>query len=304
MKLIRHAAYGLLLSAWALALFSACGNNDDFENGSAATNSNRNQPSANMPREITRMEFPRVKGGQSIIIVHRTTDSGIVEGVNFATEWDTKMHSQRWSCYEMYAGNTGGGAGRFQGGYPHDEDMPAEYQLQTDPYYGSGYQHGHICPSADRQYSKEANRQTFFLSNMQPQLKYFNEADYVWEQMEERVRSWNRNDFRDTLYVVKGGTIDNGNIIKWLNDGTTQIPVPKYFFAAVLCKNSLGYKAIGFWFEHKNYEKNSNLSDYVINIDELERKTGIDFFCNLPDDAERSVQSLSRDNILRAWGFR
>lgn len=302
MKQRTHFLFRLLILAGALLSLAACSSNDDPTDDSVETNANRNLPTGDLPKEITKLEFPRLKGGQSIVIVHKTPDRNIVDGVNFSTEWDNKMHSQRWSCYEMYAGNTGGGVGRYPYGYPHDEDMPSQYQLKSDPYYGSGYQHGHICPSADRQYSLEANKQTFFLSNMQPQLQKFNEVDYVWEQMEKRVRSWNVKSFRDTLYVVKGGTIDNGNIIKWLNDGTTQIPVPKYFFAAVLCKNSLGYKAVGFWFEHKDYPKNSNLADFVVNIDELESKTGIDFFCKLPDGVERTVQSLPRDKVLRVWG--
>jgi endonuclease G len=35
----------------------------------------------------------------------------------------------------------------------------------------------------------------------------------------------------------------------------------------------------------------------------LEAKTGIDFFCNLPDDIENSVESLPVENIKRAWGL-
>ena len=35
----------------------------------------------------------------------------------------------------------------------------------------------------------------------------------------------------------------------------------------------------------------ANLGDYAISIDELEKRTGIDFFCNLPDDIEDYVES-------------
>ncbi|MBR5918522.1 MAG: DNA/RNA non-specific endonuclease, partial [Prevotella sp.] len=78
--------------------------------------------------------------------------------------------------------------------------------------------------------------------------------------------------------------------------------VPKYFYMAVLCKNTQGYKAIAFWAQHLNSDhSNDNLIDYVISIDELENRTGIDFFCNLPDYIEDAVEALPREIVIGAW---
>ena len=67
-------------------------------------------------------------------------------------------------------------------------------------------------------------------------------------------------------------------------------------------KNKQGYKAIGFWVEHLNEDRsNDNLIDYVVSIDELERLTGIDFFCNLPDDEEEQAERIVYPNT---WGLR
>ena len=38
----------------------------------------------------------------------------------------------------------------------------------------------------------------------------------------------------------------------------------------------------------------------MVTIDELEKKTGIDFFCNLPDKTEKEVESKI---ALKAWGL-
>ena len=43
-----------------------------------------------------------------------------------------------------------------------------------------------------------------------------------------------------------------------------------------------------------------NYGDYAISIDELEERTGIDFFCNLPDDIENVVEANATP---KAWGF-
>ncbi|MBF1436746.1 MAG: DNA/RNA non-specific endonuclease, partial [Prevotella micans] len=62
------------------------------------------------------------------------------------------------------------------------------------------------------------------------------------------------------------------------------------------------YKALGFWFEHKA-NKDADLRKYVVNIDRLESLTGLDFFCNLPDNIETRVESLPIESILSIWNF-
>ena len=140
---------------------------------------------------------------------------------------------------------------------------------------------------------------------MQPQKNGFNAK--VWANMEAKVRNWakqNNYTFCDTMYVCKGGTIDNkSQIMKTLSNG---LIVPKYYYMAILIskKQSNGtmkYDAMAFWIEHKESSDNGTaLAKYVITIDELESKTGIDFFCNLPDDIERQVESTVS---MKLWGY-
>jgi endonuclease G len=60
---------------------------------------------------------------------------------------------------------------------------------------------------------------------------------------------------------------------------------------------------MAFWVEHKNEDhSNDNLGNYVVNIYELQKLTGIDFFCNLPDNIENQVESLPVTNVKRDWG--
>ncbi len=296
---MKHFSH-LALLALSMMLFVACGGDDPVDNSGNSTTEDTKNVNSNLsnPNVYTHLlEFPKVKGGSSLILVHSTA----AYGINYSVEWDTDKKSQRWSCYELHSGNSVRNTTRYTNPddqYPQDPLLAQEYQFSSDPFWRSGYDHGHICPSADRLCSAEANKQTFYLTNMQPQLNAFNTG--IWESMESWVRGKNTNSFRDTLYVVKGGTIDRSDyILKTLDNG---LIVPKYYFCAVLCKNSQGYKAIGLWFEHKaNSETISK--KYVVNIDKLEELTGIDFFCNLPDDIEEHVESLPVENVCRAWGF-
>lgn len=238
-----------------------------------------------------------------MVLVHHANVPNSQESVNYALEWDGEKKANRWTCYQMYASNRVSNTSRYESDdnqYPQDPDLPQAYRWETDPFRRSGYDHGHLCPSADRLYSFEANYQTFFLTNMSPQLNAFNAG--VWENMESQLRKWItvKSSVGDTLYVCKGGTIDKADqVLTTLSNGLT---VPKYFFCALLMKNSGGYKALGFWFEHKA-NRDENLESYVVNIDQLESLTGLDFFCNLPDETENHVESLPVENVKRAWGL-
>lgn len=294
---MKHLFQLFLLLGLATTAIS-CGG-DDNENDSVSGNKNINANASSKP-SLNRLEVPRVKGGNSIILVHS------VDGeINYMVEWDCLKKAQRWSAYEMYASNSVGNWKRSNwystswGGDPFQEDpsLPTEFRTTLEMYRGSGYNRGHICPSADRLNSMEANEQTFYLSNMQPQLYSLNGG--LWGKMENQVRTWNKGSFRDTLYVVKGGTIDHENQIKGYT--SSGLLIPQYFFMAILCKNAEGYKAIGFWVDHQTTDHSADyLSGYVKSIDELENLTGIDFFCNLPDATEEHVESKT---YIASWGL-
>ena len=182
--------------------------------------------------------------------------------------------------------------------FKEDPDIPYQYRTKLSDYSGSGFSRGHLCPSSDRLCSREQNSQTFYLSNMQPQWQAHNGG--LWNNLEGLVRKWDNSSFRDTLYIVKAATIDDANIKQYTSSG---LIVPKYFYMAILCVKNHQYKAIGLWTEHKNEsDTNKNYGDYAISIDELERRTGIDFFCNLPDDIEEEVESQGiTDQVLSTW---
>lgn len=295
------------------AIIGVSCSSDDDDNGTPAAERNANRNDASVEPALQRLEFPHVKGGNNRIIIHTNNDQ---YGINYSVEWDCDKRSQRWSCYQMYAANRVQNTKRYypdnskgETQYPFDPDLPDNLYFGFDPFRGSGYDHGHICPSADRLYSADANKQTFYLTNMQPQLNIFNAG--LWEKMEEKLRSWMSTGSKkeDTLYVCKGGTID-----AVYTDGGIQDPilttlangliVPKYFFMALLRKSNSGYKALAFWAEHLGEDhSNDPLVNYVINIRELERRTGIDFFCNLPDNIEEEVETMSEENIKWLWNL-
>lgn len=304
---MKHLSFYLMLIV-VLCTAAACSNSDDDDSGSGGTTSSEANTNKNSTAEsayAAGLEFPHLVSS-NLLLVHTTSQYGL----SYAVEWNPSLKSQRWSCYQMHAGNAKANTTRWYAAegedqYPQDPQLPEQYRFDADPFWNTGYDHGHICPSADRLSSREQNIQTFYLTNMQPQVNGFNAK--VWANMESMVRSWNKDSFRDTLFVCKGGTIEATAACQdpIIEKRSTGLIVPKYYFMAILCKKSGQYKALAFWIEHKASNDTGNaLAKYVVNIDELEEKTGIDFFCNLPDETEKRVESNSADNIKRAFGFK
>ena len=301
-----------------LCLLAGCGDDDDSVVESQSSNTNQNTaisldiytetttPAAIKAGASHGLEIPSLRTGNvDAFIIHTLPDGRL----NYCVGYNKKLKANCWTAFKWYngfssnnknwrrnnwrQGETYNGYGGTNDPYQPDPVLPEALRVNYDDYNGSGYQRGHILGSADRLNSKEANGQTFYLSNMHPQLGAFNEQG-IWFELENHLRSnYDTSTFRDTLYMVKGGTVSAGNYTM-TNGG--KLPCPKYFYMAILAyakkyaKTNGGYYAIGFWMEHKgNTEVVS--SKYAVSIDELEKRTGIDFFCNLPDNIENAVES-------------
>ena len=311
-----------LLLALTLALLTACDDDDKLpkaaqQENTDEDNTNKNPTTQNV--DWGRLEFPHVKNddANSTVLIRRVPTYGI----NYAIEYDMQKRTQRWTCWQWYDGNSGTSWNRnnwdnekdnewamlnmrtYGWGDPFQPDPDLDQSVRTElsEYSGISYQRGHICASGDRLNSKEANEQTFYLSNIMPQSRALNTG--VWESMESQLRSWNTQKFRETLYVVKGGTIDKDDQIRGYTK--TGMLIPGYFFMAVLRKykenGQSKYKAMGFWIRHQDSYSSTKLSDHVVSIAELEQKTGIDFFCNLPDQTEREVENTTKQQIVSDW---
>ena len=239
------------------------------------------------------LEIPALKGGSMNQFITHTTQRNGKDYPTYSLEYSYKYKHSYWIAYR-FDNTTGGNVGRNEA-YKPDPELPSQYAAKHNDYTNSGYTRGHLCASSDRQYSKEANQQTFYMSNISPQSgNGFNQSGSAWNTGEDKVQAWGYNISRstDTLYVVKGGTIGEGMIKGYIKN---EIAIPKYFFMAVLFRSGDNYKAIGFYMPHENLKDDPDKKDpkkYLMSIDALEQETGIDFFHNLPDNIENSRSNL------------
>lgn len=270
-------------------------------------NANRNtEDDLKRNPEGWRLEFPRFYQGtnKTYEVTHYTTEGARGRLVNYSLEWDVNLKANRWSCYQMYDILLQKNVER-NNDFQQDPKIPSNEQTSLRDYKGSGFSRGHLCPSGDRVYSAAQNEQTFYLTNMQPQIQSHNAG--IWSRLEDKVRNWAGQ--CDTLYVVKAATIDKEEYI--CNQADLEIMaqkegkgkslhfsgiVPKFFYMALLAydKSTKTYRALGIWSPHYK----GSTPEYIT-IKELQNRTGIDFFCNLNDDIEQAVEEQIDDTF---WG--
>lgn len=245
-----------------------------------------------------RLEAPRLSGKDSTYFLDHDAIHDGKPVDNYCMEYCGPKRHSRWVAFAVYDGTREKNLNRpIVDPWADDPQIAKEYHITKSDF--GDYQRGHLCASNDRQFCREANEQTFYYTNMSPQLGAFNTG--VWGKLESQVQNkWMRTDgFSDTLYIVKGGTIADDQIIEKIGDGG-KLVVPKYYFMAILSVKGGQYQAIGFFLEHKGDYADYALKDFALSIDQLEEKTGIDFYPNLADDIETAVEATC---VPAEWGL-
>ena len=173
-------------------------------------------------------------------------------------------------------------------------DVPAPYGRAThDSYTHSGYDRGHMCPSADNQHSQQAMVECFYMTNMCPQSHALNSG--AWNDLEIQCRSWARN--YEKIYICAGPIYDKQPYRTIGSRRNYRIAVPDRFYKVVLMvgKNT---KAIGFIYP--NGSANKEMRDYAVSVDKVEQVTGLDFFYQLADKIENQIEKECKPS---AWGI-
>lgn len=231
------------------------------------------------------LELPATDASDGMDFYHHPMTVDGKKTRNYSYYFDYSARVAVWVAYPLNNALIGGSGTRSNAWAP-DPLMPSSDQalIANGNYKGLyGMNRGHQIPSADR-YRPLANRETFYGTNMTPQLGSFNSG--VWAKLEDRVRAWAKS--CDTLYVVTGCVVEPRYGVASDNAGKSVV-APGAYYKAVLRLNRngtfghAGYNACAIYLEHSadNSDRSVNRS-MAMSIRELERKTGVDFFVNLP----------------------
>ena len=156
-------------------------------------------------------------------------------------------------------------------------------QLQPDSTYeydGYGYDRGHLAPSADFRWSKQALSESYYYSNISPQLPEFNRK--LWAELEAALRSYVIT-YNVPLYVVTMPILNDGLPRIERSDNGVSIP-DQFVKVAIDLENNRGIAFI-----MPNAENVDVLSSYAVTIDEAEERTSLNFFNLITSEAIEST---------------
>ncbi len=206
--------------------------------------------------------------------------------------YDTLHRQSAWVAYMLTSSDltatTARRSDRFrpdpairEKGWPHPADRD---------YVRSGWDRGHLLPSADRLGSKEENEATFLFSNVSPQSPALNRR--VWKSLEEEIRRYASR--YDTLLIVTGGICTHeGERI-----GGSGITVPGSFFKAVFARKEGGYISAGFLIPNAASVP-GGCWDYSLPVRELEQLLGMEFFYTLPDSLKEVAFGMNDPGVWK-----
>lgn len=217
-----------------------------------------------------------------------STTNQIIKHDFYTLSYQEKYEQAEWVAYELKPTNFSNTS--YKRPYFIEDKKVTTGSADWRNYKNSGYNKGHLCPAGDMKFSKEAYDDTFFTSNISPQKYDFNSG--VWNRLEQKVRFW--ADKYDGIYVITGGVLEQN--LKTI--GREKVAIPNYFYKVLLDTSRDEIKMIAFLVPHQKSEK--PLYEFVISVDELEEKTGIDFFPSLPDSIENE---LEKAKSYKAWSF-
>lgn len=161
-------------------------------------------------------------------------------------------------------------------------------ELQDDGTYkydGFGYDRGHLAPSADFRWSATALSESYYYSNMAPQVKELNREK--WAELENYMRTYIYRHPESKLYIVTGPVLKEG--LPVIERGVNKVSIPEQFFKVAYDP----YLQKGIAFVMNNTQIPYPVENYAVTIDYVEELTGIDFFAGLEDDLEASVENQS-----------
>lgn len=220
-----------------------------------------------------------------------TASDYVVSYKGYTASYSSETLIPKWVAYELLPEEMEGNNERDDKRFGMDTSLRIRQAMRED-YYGTDWTKGHMAPAADFRWDDEALSETFYFINVCPQNEKLNGKD--WNFLEKQVRRWAKD--YGKVWVVTGPIIGQN---KYGRIGPQKVVVPDQFFKAVMVQDNRGkYHSIGFVMD--NNSSRQYLKDCWMCINDLELITGLDFFPQLDDSIEESVEDQQKPSF---WGI-
>lgn len=213
----------------------------------------------------------------------------LIEKPQYSLSYNRDRGTPNWVAWQL--NNKWFGDVERQNDFDPDESLPATwYRVRPTDYTNSGYDRGHMTPSADRTATVEDNQATFLMTNIVPQTPKNNRG--AWKNLEEYSRELVKAG--KELYIYAGVDGDKEKI-----GSNKQVVAPSYTWKIVVVfdRPGMGLRDIS---ENTRIiavdvpnRKNtsSDWERYLVSVDEIENKTGYDFLDRVSPAIQKAIES-------------
>ena len=241
--------------------------------------------------------------------VHRSLADDV--GMTAAPDWKVICHAGQvvafnpvhnvsdWVAFRLRREDLLAGDVERKDAFRGDPEVPEGHRVVKSDYTGTGYDRGHLAPAGAMKWSPEAMSESFFMTNMAPQVGIgFNR--HIWKSLEQRMRQWACA--RGDLYVVTGPLYEERPIKQLVydkdgdgvDDNGVLVDVPSHFFKFAF--DPVRIEAIAFILPTRKLET-KDLPKFLRSIDEIEGRARLDFLPMIWDRAEQAIENHKQPRL-------
>jgi endonuclease G, mitochondrial len=215
-------------------------------------------------------------------------DNYLMEKPQYSMSYNRDRGESNWVSWHLSTS--------WLGSAPRQDDFRADttlpsgwYRVQGTDYSGSGFDRGHMCPSADRTSTVNDNSATFLMTNMVPQLPANNQG--VWADLESYCRTLVNQG--NELYIISGGV----GTQFFIANGHVAVPTQTWKVIIVLANGSndvsrvtTATRTIAVVVPNSG-TIGPDWHSYRVSVDQVEGMTGFDFFSNVPASIQGVIEA-------------
>jgi endonuclease G len=201
---------------------------------------------------------------------------------DFTIGWSPSLKHPLWVAYHVPAEKA------YEAGKrpPFRADPSVSGSPNASAYKGTGYDRGHMAPNyaIATRFGIEAQKDTFFMSNISPQKPGLNRGP--WREVEHRIADlWTAR--YGEIWVIVGALSlpDNRETVSG-----SDIDVPDAYYQVIVAQEGLNVRALAVMIP-QTVPWRAYAARHLVSIDELEELTGLDFLPDLPDFIQRPLES-------------
>uniref|UniRef100_A0A8C4KGX3 Endonuclease n=1 Tax=Dromaius novaehollandiae TaxID=8790 RepID=A0A8C4KGX3_DRONO len=198
--------------------------------------------------------------------------------------YDPRSRSALWVIERLNRDTLRGASDRAACDFQEDGSVHEYHRATNADYRGSGFDRGHLAAAANHRWSQKAMQDTFYLSNVAPQVPHLNQN--AWNNLEKYSRSLARNN--KNVYVCTGPLFlprmeaDGKMYVKYQVIGKNNVAVPTHFFKVLILEKESGEIELrSYVMPNSPVDENIPLERFLVPIESIERASGLLFVPNI-----------------------